>query len=379
MALGAILLIFISSSEVLNSHPKFPNTKRGRMWLPSYLVAASAALHLSHKFLKQSNLGDSTKRTICGFHAYLTEAMQLLLLAIAFVTCLNLQSPILYGGELVGIERPAPTWLALAAKITTYTLAIFAIDLFDNIIQLGRLTHPVQMQTLILTRSMLLPMSVKRKKVSGARRVFVAVRSPVRKRALSEPITPTMLSRPDAGLKRRDSTPLPGQVAKLIQTFEDSGDQEDLHQPEHNTIVGKEAEEVTPKSGRLITPGSLTSSLLLDLSPGALTFSTDSSEGVVLVGKAKAPLFSGATEAHNTKERLELRNEKIKSKEGKPAASGDGKGDVSNRLVQPKNKTMRIQVSHEGSPMVKLLGKKDSLQKRSAGEVNAGQMVARSE
>ena len=263
------------------------------MWLPLYLVAASAALHLSYKLLKQSNLGDPAKRTICGLHAYLTEAIQLLLLAIAFIACVDLLSALLNGERLVGVAFSAPSWLTLSAAVTTYTLAIFAIDLFDNIIQLGRLTHPVQMQTLILTRSMLLPVSVKRKEVSSARKVFASVRSPVRKRALSEPITPTMLSRPDGGLKRRDSTPLPGQVARLIQTFEDSDDQEKPYQPEDNTIVEKEAEDITPKSGRLITPESLTSSLLLDLSPEALTFSTDSSGDAVVIGKAKAPVFSG--------------------------------------------------------------------------------------
>lgn len=348
------------------------------MWLPLYLVAASATLHLTYKLLEQSSLGVPAKQTISGYHAYLTEAIQLLLSFIALLACVDLLSAMLFGEGLLGIGFVAPTWLALVAKLTTYTLAIFAIDLFDNIIQLGRLTHPVQVQTLILTRSMLLPESVKRKEVSTARKAFT-VRSPVRKRALSEPITPTMLSRPDAGLKRRDSTPLPGQVARLIQTFEDSDDQGKPYQPEDNIIAENEAEDITPKSGRLVTPESLTSSLLLDLSPEALTFSTDSSGDAVVIGKAKALVFSGATEAHNTKERLEVRNEKIKSKEGEPTASEHAKGDVFSRLVQPRNKSMRVQVSHEGSPMVKPLGKKDPLQKRSAAEINAGQMVAKSE
>lgn len=110
------------------------------------------------------------------------------------------------------LRFPVPAWFVATMSISTYLLALLAIDLIDNRIQLGCWQHPVQTQTLLLTRSSLAPWSIKKRRRRTAKKPAKkptkkqeAIRKkkmePVlttpyrRKRTTSEPVTPEMLRR----------------------------------------------------------------------------------------------------------------------------------------------------------------------------------------
>lgn len=108
------------------------------------------------------------------------------------------------------MDFPVPAWFVATMTVSGYFLALFAIDLVDNRIQLGCWQHPVQTQTLLLTRSVLLPGSLwtiqrrtakkpierPTKKEHNRKKVVPVRTTPYqRKRTTSEPVTPEMLRR----------------------------------------------------------------------------------------------------------------------------------------------------------------------------------------
>lgn len=117
------------------------------------------------------------------------------------------------------LDFPVPAWFVATMKVSTYSLALIAIDMIDNRIQLGCWQHPVQTQTLLLTRASLASWNVKKKRrcLSKKKRIHSTVENhasiavkkqalveriePVvathyrRKRTTSEPVTPEMLRR----------------------------------------------------------------------------------------------------------------------------------------------------------------------------------------
>lgn len=126
------------------------------------------------------------------------------------------------------LNFPIPAWFVATMTISAYILALLAIDMVDNRIQLGFWQHPVQTQTLLLTRYLLASGSLKTirrrrrvarkctqkpiekdtketsakdirksaKKQAAKDKIDPILTTPCqRKRTTSEPVTPEMLRR----------------------------------------------------------------------------------------------------------------------------------------------------------------------------------------
>lgn len=176
------------------------------------IVMFSAALSFTYKFFGSLNLKKTHLVTITAIQAFALEALQstLLIIGIALSWNILLLLPAqLYSYKVLDVEFHISTCLSAAGTLTIFGLAICAIDIIDNLIQLRTWRHPVQIQSFLLTRSMLFSGTVKRtsnpaesnpavvsyEKARGrsrTRKVIVSSRPPI-DRSHSEPATPTRL------------------------------------------------------------------------------------------------------------------------------------------------------------------------------------------
>ncbi|USW53858.1 hypothetical protein Slin15195_G071770 [Septoria linicola] len=175
----------------------------------TFIVMFSAALSFTYKILASLGLRKTHLVTITAIQAFALEALQwTLLIGFALSWNILLQSPVqLYSYKVLDVGLHISTWLASVGILTIYALAIFAIDIIDNLVQLKTWRHPVQTQTFLLTRSILFPATIKRTSYSAestpavpshekargrsrTRKVIVSSRPPI-DRTCSEPATPT--------------------------------------------------------------------------------------------------------------------------------------------------------------------------------------------
>jgi hypothetical protein len=142
------------------------------MLLPLTLVAVSAACSLAYRYSpgRHRPLSTTHSSALTIAHAFAIEALQLSLTIIGATisgAMLCLSPTILYHFRLADFDLYISTWLAAAGNLALYALAVFGIDAIDGLVQLGSWSHPVQMQTLLLTRSVLLPGTVVRRRCGG--------------------------------------------------------------------------------------------------------------------------------------------------------------------------------------------------------------------
>lgn len=132
--------------------------------IPLVLVAVSVALSLAYRYSNSRSANTTTglsKTTMA--HAFAIEAIQLTLAIMgSVISCaMVLISPtILYRFQIADLELYISTWLAAVGILAMYASAVFTIDAIDSLIQLGSWTHPIQIQTLLLTRNLLIPSTV---------------------------------------------------------------------------------------------------------------------------------------------------------------------------------------------------------------------------
>lgn len=173
--------------------------------LPIALVGLSASFSAAYKLSKAMLLTTTSRRKVTKVHATAIEMLQFLLifagLAASSSSIESLRQCLIFHS----MRLPVSTGATMLNTIVTYVLAIFAIDIIDNKIQLGKWRHPVQPQTLLLTRSLLLPHTIKTRHLPSRK-------IPRRPRARSEPVTPRMLGR---------TRPPLGSVKKLVLGIEE--------------------------------------------------------------------------------------------------------------------------------------------------------------
>ncbi|EGP92589.1 uncharacterized protein MYCGRDRAFT_88971 [Zymoseptoria tritici IPO323] len=87
-------------------------------------------------------------------HAYTIEIIQLLILLASMVNIYHVFGPLNHGNVSSTNNDPPPRVLS---TLVFGSICLFAVDGFDNLIQLRSLTHPIQSQTLLLTRRWLFP------------------------------------------------------------------------------------------------------------------------------------------------------------------------------------------------------------------------------
>lgn len=132
--------------------------------IPLVLVAVSVALSLAYRYSNSRSANTTTGLSkITMAHAFAIEAIQLTLAIMgSVISCaMVLISPtILYRFQIADLELYISTWLAAVGILAMYASAVFTIDAIDSLIQLGSWTHPIQIQTLLLTRNLLIPSTV---------------------------------------------------------------------------------------------------------------------------------------------------------------------------------------------------------------------------
>ncbi|KXT12388.1 hypothetical protein AC579_1720 [Pseudocercospora musae] len=145
--------------------------------LPALLVSISALLSYAYRFTKTLQLNDADRKLITKAHAFAIETIQLSVLLSGIITMIifcGILTEHRYEISLVHIQ--VSFCFALILTLGIYIAAILAIDVADNRVQLGTWRHPFQNQTLLLTRTKLLPWTVKQR-----------FRRHVRQRAFSSP------------------------------------------------------------------------------------------------------------------------------------------------------------------------------------------------
>ena len=152
--------------------------------LPATLVFISTLMSYVYRSSKTYELNDHDRKMITKAHAFAIETIQLLLLVFGILTMIifcGILTEHWYEMSLVHVQVPFCS--ALVFTLAIYAAAIFAIDLVDNRIQLGTWKHPFQSQTFLLTRSKIMPWTIKQR--------FAATktipRRHVRQRAYSSP------------------------------------------------------------------------------------------------------------------------------------------------------------------------------------------------
>ncbi|KAK4503939.1 hypothetical protein PRZ48_004854 [Zasmidium cellare] len=279
--------------------------------LPITLTVISALLSGLYRLSHQLQLTKKQRHTITITHALAIECTQLLILIVgAAVHCLQIAA-IDRGEVFTCCGLIISFWLAIPLTLAIYALALFAIDAIDNKIQLGTWRHPIQTQALLLTRSQLLPWTVQRKSQRQKQPHHVyrftpeaeaigsskpvgspwstnyltpelspTMLSPRTHRSFSEPSTPKWHFHNDMEARRRDSTPAPGSVARLVSTFEIPLRQVDKHITTSvpSTTSDKTAEGISQSSLGLPTPDSSPEKQAGDLSTPTSTTSTKGAE-----------------------------------------------------------------------------------------------------
>ncbi|CZT21161.1 uncharacterized protein RCC_07022 [Ramularia collo-cygni] len=185
------------------------------VYFPLAMVVVATALSATYKHCYSRKLTWSVRRTLPKYHAFATEFLQLITLGAGLVVGWDFFSSktIMLDIYIIpNLDFPIPVWFMAAMTVFAHLLSLLAIDLIDNQIQLGRWSHPIQTQTLLLTRSCLASWSVwkRRRRVVGKKHIKKCTKKqtprkktvePVlttpysRKRTASEPVTPEMLRR----------------------------------------------------------------------------------------------------------------------------------------------------------------------------------------
>ena len=106
-----------------------------------------------------NSLSTRIKKHMSISHAYTTEFIQLLLLAIGF---LDIYFTATSGFDLHSLRSPTVLNTIIMLLLLTRTTAfVLAVDTIETVIVLGSWTHPFQPQTFVLTRNLVWPASVK--------------------------------------------------------------------------------------------------------------------------------------------------------------------------------------------------------------------------
>ncbi|SMR43881.1 unnamed protein product [Zymoseptoria tritici ST99CH_3D1] len=216
------------------------------------LVIVAATSSAIYKCLCIQPFCKTTLRSAMMIHAYTIEMIQLLILLATTVNIYHIFSPLNHGNVSSTNNDPPPRVLS---TLVFGSICLFAVDGFDNIIQLGSLTHPIQSQTLLLTRRWLFPGTVLVLKKTKKKVKFAETTKPTalllsmdevkrrsRLRRMLEPITPTRVG---VSMPRRRSLFSPVMEEGLTPAFS--------YRP-RSTSDGSEA--MVAKPSRLPTPTS---------------------------------------------------------------------------------------------------------------------------
>ena len=170
------------------------------------LIGVSTVCSLVYNYAARSHFNTRSRSKVIATHAFAIEGFQIFLALVAIISSWNsFQSPSLihdrHGSE---IKLHLANWLTAAAILGTHLLGILVIDAIDNLVQVGTCGHPFQPQLFLLTRSVLLPQTIRRRprcttkisektirKARGRSRTTKALTSSVTpRRASSQPATP---------------------------------------------------------------------------------------------------------------------------------------------------------------------------------------------
>ena len=146
--------------------------------LPLGLLAFVMLLSTSYSFVKQTK-PSRRRQILTNINAFATEAIQLLLAVLCVTNIVILAN---FNLELSGTHKTASNVFVLLAPVTItgilalHIVAIYAVDLIEGRILLGKWTHPYDWRCLIITRSIFFGEGRPKKSLPCRRR-----------RALSEP------------------------------------------------------------------------------------------------------------------------------------------------------------------------------------------------
>ncbi|SMQ45334.1 unnamed protein product [Zymoseptoria tritici ST99CH_3D7] len=216
------------------------------------LVIVAATSSAIYKCLCIQPFCKTTLRSAMMIHAYTIEMIQLLILLATMVNIYHIFSPLNHGNVSSTYNDPPPRVLS---TLVFGSICLFAVDALDNLIQLGSLTHPIQSQTLLLTRRWLFPGTVLVLKKTKKKVKFAETTKPTalllsmdevkrrsRLRRMLEPITPTRVG---VSMPRRRSLFSPVMEEGLTPAFSYRS---------RSTSDGSEA--MVAKPSRLPTPTS---------------------------------------------------------------------------------------------------------------------------
>ncbi|KAM3425341.1 hypothetical protein BST61_g7288 [Cercospora zeina] len=129
-----------------------------------FVVGTSIACSLAYKYTPRLHLSRTQRSRIVTFHAFAIECFQLFLAVAAIgnsYDAIRSSSPFLRAPQTPGMKRFVSDSIAVASILLMHICAILAIEVTDNFVQLGTCVHPFQYQAFLLTRSVLLPHTVK--------------------------------------------------------------------------------------------------------------------------------------------------------------------------------------------------------------------------
>ncbi|KJY00589.1 hypothetical protein TI39_contig322g00004 [Zymoseptoria brevis] len=167
------------------------------------LVIVAATSSAIYKCLCIQPFCKTTLRSAMMVHAYTIEIIQLLVVLVTVVNIYHVFNFPGHSGSVSPTNDPPPRVLS---TLVSGMICLFTVDGFDNLIQIHRFTHPIQSQTLLLTRRWLFPGTVlvlkkTKKKVKFAKTTkpttlllsMDEVKRRSRLRRMSEPVTPTRI------------------------------------------------------------------------------------------------------------------------------------------------------------------------------------------
>ncbi|GIZ42747.1 hypothetical protein CKM354_000600500 [Cercospora kikuchii] len=204
--------------------------------LPLVLVGISTACSMAYNCCVRLYFNTNYRAKVIATHAFAIEGFQIFLALVAIISSWNsFQSPfLLRDRHMSEIKLHLANWLTAAAVLATHLLGILAIEAIDNLVQIGTCNHPFQMQAFLLTRSVLLPQTIRRRPlvtIKTSKKVVQEARGRSRTtKTLTSSVTPRRASSQPATLLRlRDmGVELPSETRNALARANTFGKRRDM-------------------------------------------------------------------------------------------------------------------------------------------------------
>lgn len=159
---STLMLVLAMHFTAANTETSFQTMMLIMVLVPPLLVIDSTVLSYAYKYSRTTKLKKSDQKHIITAHAFAIETIQITTTLIGvLVTIRVFLEQLEYETSVLHIR--VPHWFVLTVTILLYLATALFIDLIDNKIQLGTWHHPHQCQTLLLTRSKLMPWTVRKR------------------------------------------------------------------------------------------------------------------------------------------------------------------------------------------------------------------------